>query len=42
LIVFNVINKRDGDTLLKVAAGQFGKKIEKYVDNTAEVYIKKE
>ena len=36
------LNKRDGNTLLKVAARQFGMKIEKYVDKTAEVYIQKE
>jgi hypothetical protein len=36
------LNKRDGDTIFKVAASQFGKKIEKYVDKTAEVYIQKE
>lgn len=42
MIIVYVINKRDGDTILKVAASQFGKKIEKYVDKTAEVYIQKE
>ena len=41
LIIVNVINKRDIDTILKVAEGQFDRKIEKYVEKTAEEYTKK-
>ena len=41
LIVVNVINKRDMDTILKVAEGQFDRNIEKYVKKTAEEYIKR-
>jgi nucleotide-binding universal stress UspA family protein len=41
LIIVNVINKRDIDTILKVAEGQFDRKIEKYVEKTAEEYTKR-
>jgi len=41
LIVVNVINKRDIDTILKVAEGQFDRRIEKYVEKTAEEYTKR-
>jgi len=41
LIVVNVINKRDMDTILKVAEGQFDRNIEKYVEKAAEEYIKR-
>lgn len=40
LIFVNVINKRDVDTILKVAEGQFDRNIEKYVKTTAESYVK--
>lgn len=40
LIFVNVINKRDLDTILKVAEGQFDRNIEKYVKTTAESYLK--
>jgi nucleotide-binding universal stress UspA family protein len=38
LIVVNIINKKEIDTLLKVAEGQFDRKIEKYVEKTAQEY----
>ena len=38
LIVVNVINKKEIDTLLKVAEGQFDRNIEKYVEKTAQEY----
>jgi nucleotide-binding universal stress UspA family protein len=41
LIIVNVINKRDIDTILKVADGQFDRNIEKYVEKTPEEYIKR-
>lgn len=41
LIIINVINKRDVDTILKVAEGQFDRNIEKYVEKTAEEYVKR-
>ena len=41
LVIVNVINKRDMDTILKVAEGQFDRNIEKYVENTAEEYTKR-
>jgi len=41
LIIVNVINKRDIDTILKVAEGQFDRNIEKYVEKTAEEYEKR-
>jgi nucleotide-binding universal stress UspA family protein len=41
LIILNVINKRDIDTILKVAEGQFDRNIEKYVEKSAEEYVKK-
>ena len=39
LIIVNVINKRDIDTILKVGEGQFDRNIEKYVAKTAEEYV---
>ena len=41
LIIVNVINKRDVDTILKVAEGQFDRNIEKYVEKSAEEYVKR-
>ena len=41
LVIVNVINKRDMDTILKVAEGQFDRKIEKYVEKSAEEYAKR-
>jgi nucleotide-binding universal stress UspA family protein len=41
LIIVNVINKRDIDTILKVAEKHFDRTIEKYVENTAEDYEKR-
>ena len=41
LIIINVINKRDIDTILKVAEGQFDRKIEKYIEKAAEEYVKR-
>ena len=38
LIIVNVINKREIDTILKVAEGQFDRNIEKYVEKTAHEY----
>jgi nucleotide-binding universal stress UspA family protein len=38
LIIVNVINKKDIDTILKVAEGQFDRNIEKYVEKTAQEY----
>ena len=38
LIIANVINKKEIDTLLKVAEGQFDRNIEKYVEKTAQEY----
>ncbi len=39
LIIVNVINKRDADTILKVAEGQFDRTIEQYVKKSAEEYV---
>jgi nucleotide-binding universal stress UspA family protein len=39
LVVVNVINKQDIDTILKVAEGQFDRQIEQYVQKSAESYI---
>ena len=41
LIIINVINKRDIDTILKVAEEHFDRNIEKYVEKTAEEYEKR-
>ena len=41
LIIINVINKRDVDTILRVGEGQFDRKIEKYVEKSAEDYVKR-
>ena len=38
LIIANIINKKEIDTLLKVAEGQFNRNIEKYVEKTAQEY----
>jgi nucleotide-binding universal stress UspA family protein len=38
LIIVNVINKKEIDTLLKVAEGEFDRNIEKYVEKTAQEY----
>ncbi|MEE4242000.1 MAG: universal stress protein [Desulfopila sp.] len=42
LVVVNVINKKDIDTILKVAEGQFDRLIEQYVQKNAETYIEEE
>jgi nucleotide-binding universal stress UspA family protein len=39
LIIVNVINKKELDTILKVAEGQFDRNIEKYVEKSAEEYV---
>jgi nucleotide-binding universal stress UspA family protein len=41
LIIVNVINKRDIDTILKVAEEQFDRTVEKYVEKSAEDYEKR-
>ncbi len=41
LVIVNVINKRDMDTILKVAEGQFDRNIEKYVEKTVDEYAKR-
>jgi len=41
LVVVNVINKRDMDTILKVAEGQFDRNIEKYVKKSVEENAKR-
>jgi len=41
LIIINVINKRDIDTILKVAEEQFDRNIEKYIEKAAEEYVKR-
>jgi nucleotide-binding universal stress UspA family protein len=41
LIIVNVINKRDIDTILKVAEEQFDRTVEKYVEKSAEDYVKR-
>ncbi len=41
LVVVNVINKKEIDTILKVAEGQFNRSIEKYVEKSAEDYVKR-
>ncbi len=41
LVIVNVINKRDMDTILKVAEGQFDRKIEKYVEKSVNEYAKR-
>ena len=38
LIIANIINKKEIDTILKVAEGQFDRNIEKYVEKTAQEY----
>jgi nucleotide-binding universal stress UspA family protein len=39
LIIVNVINKRDVDTILKVGEGQFDRSIEEYVKKSAAQYV---
>jgi nucleotide-binding universal stress UspA family protein len=41
LVIVNVINKRDMDTILKVAEGQFDRNIEKYVEKSVDDYAKR-
>ena len=41
LIIVNVINKRDIDTILKVAEGQFDRNIEQYIQKSTKDYIKR-
>jgi len=41
LVIFDVINRRDMDTILKVAEGQFDRNIEKYVDKSVDDYAKR-
>ncbi len=41
LIIVNVINKKEIDSILKVAEGQFDRNIEKYVEKSAEEYVKR-
>ena len=41
LIVVNVINKKEIDTILKVAEGQFDRNIEKYVEKSAADYVQR-
>ena len=38
LIIVNIINKKEIDTILKVGEGQFDRNIEKYVEKTAQEY----
>ena len=38
LIIANIINKKEIDTLLMVAEGEFDRNIEKYVEKTAQEY----
>jgi nucleotide-binding universal stress UspA family protein len=38
LIITNIINQKEIDTILRVAEGQFDRKIEKYVEKTAQEY----
>ena len=39
LVVVNVVNQRDIDTLLKVAQSQFDRTVEKYIEETAANYV---
>ncbi|MDM8552228.1 universal stress protein [Desulfobacterales bacterium HSG2] len=41
LIIVNVINQREIDTILKVAEGQFDRTVEKYVERSADDYVKR-
>lgn len=41
LTIVNVINKKDIDTILKVAEGQFDRNIEKYVEKSAKEYTER-
>lgn len=41
LMIVNVINKREIDTILKVAEGQFDRTIEKYVEKSVQDYVKR-
>ena len=40
LLIVNVINQRDIDTILKVAQGQFNRAVEKYVEESAQTFVK--
>jgi hypothetical protein len=41
LVIFNVINKKDMDAILKVAGGQFDRNIEKYVEKSVDDHAKR-
>jgi len=41
LIIVNVINKREIDTILKVAEGQFDRNVEQYIEKSAKDYAKR-
>jgi nucleotide-binding universal stress UspA family protein len=41
LIIVNVINKAEIDTILKVAEGQFDRNIEKYIEKSAKEYAER-
>lgn len=41
LLIVNVINKKELDTILKVAEGQFNRNIEKYIAQNAEDYVQR-
>jgi nucleotide-binding universal stress UspA family protein len=41
LIIINVINKKEIDTILKVAEGQFDRTIEKYVEKSVDDYVRR-
>jgi nucleotide-binding universal stress UspA family protein len=39
LVIVNVINQRDVDTILKVAQGQFDRNVEQYIKKSAKEYV---
>lgn len=41
MIIVNAINKREIDTILKVAEGQFDRTVEQYVEKSAKDYVKR-
>ena len=41
LFIVNVINKREIDTILKVAEGQFDRNVEQYIEKSAKDYAKR-
>jgi nucleotide-binding universal stress UspA family protein len=41
LVLVNVVNKKEIDTILKVAEGQFDRSIERYVAKSAEEYVRR-